>query len=105
MSHFIPCTKESDAKQTAQTFIDRVFWLHGLPENIISDRDVRFNSEFWEELWSQLKVEQKMSTGFHPQTDGQTERVNQYVNQYLRIYTTYLQDNWIPLLPLADVRS
>lgn len=93
MAHFIPSTKESDAKQTALSFIDRVFQLHSLLEHIISDRDIQFNSEFWNELWSQLKVDRKMSTGYHPQTDGQTERVNQYVNQYLRIYTTYQQDN------------
>lgn len=43
-----------------------------------------------------------MSTAFHPQTDGQTERVNQSLNQYLRVYTSYLQDDWVPLLPTAE---
>ena len=43
-----------------------------------------------------------MSTGFHPQTDGQTERTNQSLNQYLQIHTSYLQDNWVSLLPMAE---
>lgn len=49
-----------------------------------------------------MNVDTRLSTGYHPQTDGQTERVNQSLNQYLRIYTSYLQDNWVSLLPLAE---
>ena len=37
MVHFAPCTKEVDAQQYAQLFIDHVFRLHGLPKVIISD--------------------------------------------------------------------
>ena len=46
MVHFAPCTKEVDAQQYAQLFLDHVFRLHGLPKVIISDRDPRFTSRF-----------------------------------------------------------
>ena len=36
------------------------------------------------------------------ETDGQTERVNQILEQYLRIYINYQQNDWVPLLPLAE---
>ena len=39
MTHMAPCTKEVIASQYAQLFMDNVFWLQGMPEVIISDRD------------------------------------------------------------------
>jgi transposase InsO family protein len=50
-----------------------------------------------------LGVKHKMSTAYHPQTDGQTERLNQTLEQYLRCYVNDRQDNWIALLPLAQI--
>ena len=34
--------------------------------------------------------------------DGQTERVNAIMEQYIRIYTSYLQDDWIDWLAFAE---
>ncbi|KAF8627563.1 hypothetical protein AX14_011346 [Amanita brunnescens Koide BX004] len=42
------------------------------------------------------------TSGYHPEGDGQTEHVNQTLEQYLRIFSTYQQDNWSELLPLAE---
>jgi hypothetical protein len=50
-----------------------------------------------------LGVQHKISTAYHPQTDGQTERLNQILEQYLRCYVNDRQDNWITLLPLAQI--
>ncbi len=47
-------------------------------------------------------IEQRLSTAFHPQTDGQTERQNSVLEQYLRNYVNYQQDDWAPLLALAE---
>ena len=44
-----------------------------------------------------------MLTDYHPQTDGQTERLNQTLEQYLRHYVNYQQDNWVILLPTAQL--
>lgn len=47
MAHFIP-TKETDAAdKLAQTFIQRVFSAHVLPDDIVSDRGTQFTSAFW----------------------------------------------------------
>jgi hypothetical protein len=48
-------------------------------------------------------VHHKLSTVYHPQTDGQTERLNQTLEQYLRCYVNYRQDNWVKLLPTAQL--
>jgi len=35
---------------------------------------------------------------YHLKTDGQTKRANAIIEQYIRIYTSYLQDDWIDWL-------
>jgi hypothetical protein len=61
-------TTEKDlmAQCFAEIFIDVYFQLHGIPESIISDRDVRFTYDFWQHLneicWTKLR----MSTVFNP---------------------------------------
>ena len=39
-----------------------------------------------------------LSTAYYLETDGQTEHINAIMEQYIRIYTSYLQDNWIDWL-------
>ena len=93
MAHFIPCHKTVTGEETTRLFVDNVYRLHGLPNDIISDRGTQFTSKFWQSLFKILGVEIKLSSAYHPQTDGQTERVNQVLEQYLRCTINYHQDN------------
>ena len=102
MGHFIPLTGESTAKDCADAFLKNVWKLHGLPDEIISDRDTKWTSEFWKNLCEIMGIKRNLSTAFHPQSDGQTERLNQTLEQYLRNFINYDQDNWNQLLPLAE---
>ena len=50
MTHLVPFYATVTAAEVAVYFIDVVFRNHGLPENIVSDRDPRFTSEYWTSL-------------------------------------------------------
>ena len=94
ISHFIPCYKDMNTRQFAKSFINEIFRLHGLPNDIIPDRGAIFTSDLWKETTKLLVIERRLSTAFHPQTDAQTERTNATREQYLRAYSNYQQDNW-----------
>jgi len=103
MAHFIPLPKtRKTAPDLAIAFAREVWKFHGLPTDIVSDRDSRFTSEVWKEFLQLLDIRPRMSTAFHPQTDGQTERLNQTIEAYLRAFATREQDNWVSLLPMAE---
>lgn len=46
-NHFAPLKHPYTAKTVAQTFMQHVFKLHGLPQTIVSDRNPIFTSHFW----------------------------------------------------------
>lgn len=102
LAHFIPMKETTDALGVAELLREQVFRLHGVPKNIVSDRDVRFTSEFFKSLCGALGIAQHMSTANHPETDGQTERVNRCLEDYLRHYVAPDQRNWEELLCMAE---
>ncbi|GKD09830.1 putative reverse transcriptase domain-containing protein [Tanacetum coccineum] len=55
-----------------------------VPISIISDRDSRFTSRFWQSMQEALGTRLDMSTAYHPQTDGQSERTIQTLEDMLR---------------------
>ena len=83
MARFIPTNSTVTSKETADLFLREVFRHHGLPSNIVSDRDPRFTAKFWEALQKALGVELLMSTAEHPQTDGQAEATVKVVQKLL----------------------
>ncbi|CEP01920.1 hypothetical protein PBRA_008863, partial [Plasmodiophora brassicae] len=102
MAHFIPCKETLTAVELSDLFLQQIFRLHGLPDDIVSDRGPQFVSAFWKHLLDRLGIQRNLSSSRHPESDGQTERVNQILEQYLRCYVSYMQDDWLQLLPMAE---
>lgn len=46
MAHFIPMKGAPSATETAKVFIKEIVRLHGIPDDIVSDRGVQFTSKF-----------------------------------------------------------
>lgn len=74
-AHFVALPKLPTALETAWLLI--VFRLHGIPEDIVSDRGPQFTSHVWREFCTALGAKVSLSSGFHPQSNGQSERTNQ----------------------------
>jgi hypothetical protein len=94
MGIFVPTTMTVDAPGMADLFFREVFRHYGMPTSIITDRDPRFISNFWQGLMSQCQTKLHFSTAFHPQSDGQAERYNRTLEEMLRGFVNASQDNW-----------
>uniref|UniRef100_H3G6H7 Integrase catalytic domain-containing protein n=1 Tax=Phytophthora ramorum TaxID=164328 RepID=H3G6H7_PHYRM len=101
MVHLAAVSAEVTAKQTACLFVDMVFRHHGMPLDIVSDRDPRFTARFWQEVFTLLGTQLSMSTADHPQTDGQTERVNRMLVDTMKGYAHSFHQ-WSDCLPMAE---
>lgn len=96
---------EPMASTTAEAVAKRLSWClfrhHGPPRAIVSDRGPQFVSLLWKRICELLRIKRRLSTAYHPETDGSTERMNQVVEHFLRCFTTYWQDDWADLTPVA----
>jgi len=103
-ARFIPTSLSVTAPELAKLFFNYVYRFFGMPSSIVSDRDVRYTSNFWRALCKLCGVELNLSTAFHPETDGQTERVNRVLGDLLKHYcrSSGRQDEWDKHLTMAE---
>uniref|UniRef100_A0A3Q2EG98 Gypsy retrotransposon integrase-like protein 1 n=1 Tax=Cyprinodon variegatus TaxID=28743 RepID=A0A3Q2EG98_CYPVA len=100
--HLIPLRKLPSALQTAQLLVKHVFRLHGIPQDILSDRGPQFISRVWKEFARALGARYTLTSGYHPQTNGQTERLNQELETALRCLTSNNPSDWSKYLPWVE---
>jgi len=53
-THFLPIDLRISMRMLAKIYIDEIVILHGVPSNIVLDRDPRFTSRFWQTLQEAL---------------------------------------------------
>ncbi|GJV92563.1 putative reverse transcriptase domain-containing protein [Tanacetum coccineum] len=58
-------------ERLARLYLNEIVARHGVSISIISDRDSRFTSRFWQSMQEALGTRLDMSTAYHPQTDDQ----------------------------------
>nr|GEX59864.1 reverse transcriptase domain-containing protein [Tanacetum cinerariifolium] len=75
-AYFLPM-KEMDMESLTRLYLKEVVFRHGVPVSIISNRDSRFTSHFWQSLQKALGAQLDMSIAYHPQTSSQSERTIQ----------------------------
>ena len=76
--------KNDGVDRIVSKYIDEIVRLHGVPSSIVSDRDPRFTSHFWQAFQKALGTRVNMSTAYDPQTDGQSERTIRTLEDMLR---------------------
>ncbi|KAK1429813.1 hypothetical protein QVD17_12062 [Tagetes erecta] len=80
-AHFLPIKETYSAKKRAQLYVKEIVCRHGVPLDIISDRDGRFMSRFWK---------------------GQSERTIETLEDLLRSCVIDFKGNWDVHLPLIE---
>ncbi|KAI3692763.1 hypothetical protein L6452_32585 [Arctium lappa] len=98
-AYFLAMIETLPMDKLAKLYIDEVVLRHGVPLSIISDRDSRFTSNFWEGLQKDLGTRVNLSTTYHPQTDGQSERTIKTLEHMLRSCVIDFGGNWDSHLP------
>lgn len=101
-AHFVSLVHPYTAATVAQLFLDHIYKLHGLPQTIVSDKDVVFMSKFWQALFEVQGFQLHHSSVYHPQSDGQTEIVNKCLEGYLMGMCSDRPKEWAKWLPLAE---
>ena len=67
-AHFLAIWESSSAGKLDDVYMHEIFARHGVPISIVSDRDVRFTSQFWQRFHVELGTRLHFSTTYHPQT-------------------------------------
>ncbi|GKB97107.1 putative reverse transcriptase domain-containing protein [Tanacetum coccineum] len=78
----------------ARLYLNEIVARHGVSISIISDRDSRFTSRFWQSMQKALGTRLDMSTAYHPQTDGQSECSIQTLEYMLRACVIDFGGSW-----------
>ncbi|GKB22922.1 putative reverse transcriptase domain-containing protein [Tanacetum coccineum] len=103
-AHFLAMRKDYSIQRLAKLYIDEIVARHGVPVQIISDRDGCFTSRFWQTLQKALRTRLDMGTAYHPQTDGQSEHTIQTLKDMLRACVIdFCGDNRDTHLPLTEL--
>ncbi|GJY20587.1 putative reverse transcriptase domain-containing protein [Tanacetum coccineum] len=71
-AYFLPMREDYKMDRLARLYLNKIVARHDVPISIISDRDSRFTSRFWQSMQEALGTRLDMSTAYHPQTDGQS---------------------------------
>ncbi|GKF42206.1 putative reverse transcriptase domain-containing protein, partial [Tanacetum coccineum] len=66
----LPRTSNYKMDRLARLYLNEIVARHDVPISIISDRDSRFTSRFWQSMQETLGTRLDMSTAYHPQTFG-----------------------------------
>ncbi|GJU52369.1 putative reverse transcriptase domain-containing protein [Tanacetum coccineum] len=100
-AHFLPMREDYKMERLARLYLNEIVARHGMPISIISDRDSRFTSRFWQSMQEALGTPLDMSTAYHPQTDGQSECTIQTLENMLRACILDFEGSWDVHLPLV----
>ncbi|GJY38707.1 putative reverse transcriptase domain-containing protein [Tanacetum coccineum] len=94
--------KTNSIERLARLYLKEVVSRHGVLVSIISDRDGRFTSLFWQSLQKASGTHLDLSTAYPPQTNGQSNITIQTLKDMLRACVIDFGKGWDEHLPLVE---
>jgi len=101
-AHFIPVKTTCKATNIAKIYLKEVARLHGVPKEIVSDRDPKFNSNFWKGLFKGFGTNLNLSTTYHPESNGKAKRTNMIIEDMLIMYVMDQSSKWEDYIHLVE---
>lgn len=65
--------KETTSDKTFEA-LERLFAVHGIPEQLVSDNGPQFRSKVWQDLMVEHGIVHTLSPPYHPRSNGEAER-------------------------------
>jgi hypothetical protein len=81
-------------KNIVDIYMREVVGIHGVPKEIVSDRDPKFTSNFWKGLFKGFGKNSNLSTMYHLDSYGKIERTKKIMEDMLRMYVMDQPSNW-----------
>ncbi|GKD29493.1 putative reverse transcriptase domain-containing protein [Tanacetum coccineum] len=100
--HFLPIHGDFKMDRLSRLYLNEIIVRHGVPISIISDRNSRFTSRFWQSMQEALGTQLDMSTAYYPQTDGQSKRAIQTLEYMLKACVMDFKGSWDVHLLLVE---
>ena len=106
MQHLIVCIDYSTrwlevaaVPTTASEYVERfleknVFWRHGTPGRLVSDRGSAFTSESFANFVKAWRIKHVMASAEHPETNCLVERANRTLTSTLAAFINLRHDDW-----------
>ena len=77
----------------AKTFVGELFAVHGLPQQIHSDKGLEFGNSLWKELFSEFKILHTTTPSYNPSSNN-TERFHRTLGGILRCMGGEIVHEW-----------
>ena len=90
--------KSTTSDMTIKVLTDQIFFRHGIPSIIITDRGTNFTSDLFKKTMNSYKIKHHLTTSFNPRANGITERMNKTLGTSLAMYCHTFPTNWDDLL-------
>ncbi|GKA14451.1 reverse transcriptase domain-containing protein, partial [Tanacetum coccineum] len=101
-AYSLPMHEDYKMERLVRLNLKEIVARHGVSISIISNRDSRFTSRFWQSMQKALGTHFDMSTAYYPQTDGQSERTIQTLKDMLRACILDFGGSWDVHLSLVE---
>ena len=92
---------DKSAKTVAEALVENVFYRHGLPESLLTDRGLEFDNQYFLTMARAVGIDRKKISAFHPQSNGAVERCNQTLGSLLRRMAQEKTGDWDDHLSLV----
>jgi hypothetical protein len=99
-THFTPVKLTHKETKIVDIYMGKISRLHGVPKEIVSDRDSKCTSKFWKGLFKGFGTNLNFSTTYHLDSYGKIQRVNKVIEDMLRIYVMDKPSKWEDYLNL-----